>query len=117
MKEALRPYAPFAKVLLTAIAGFLVTLGWLTAATAQLVIGAAMSFGVAFWKLYDAYTTNTMSEAQNEWIKMALAALSTILLAFGYADNSTIMLIIGGAGSVLAMLWTLVSATRATSVR
>lgn len=107
MKNYLKPYAQTARVLLIGVGAFLVAFGFLTTASVQLVIGAALSFGVAFWKLYDIATGKVDGgEPYTDIIKIMLAAVSTILLAFGYVDGQTLATMSGAAISLAVTLWT-----------
>lgn len=106
MKNYLRPYAEPARVLLSAIVGLLVVFGALTAANAAVVIGAALAFGVAFWKWYDAGIVDTNP---TEHAKAMLACVSGVLLAFGYFDANTITTFVGIATAVVTTVWTVVS--------
>lgn len=60
MKKYISKYSDPAKTLLAAIAMFLVTGGFYDAATAQMLVGAAMGIGTAFWQLYDLATTKRL---------------------------------------------------------
>lgn len=106
MKNYLRPYAEPARVALSAIVGLLVAFGLLTAGNAAIVIGAALAFGVAFWKWHDKGLDSNPTESA----KIMLACISAILLAFGYVDANTVATMTGTATAIVATLWTVFSA-------
>lgn len=110
MKEFLKKYAEPARVALMGLGALLVAFGVLTTASAQLVIGASLSFGVAVWKLYDLFVNkNRDVDAYSEVAKLLLAALSTVLLTMGVVDSSTIQFWIGAGTSIITTVWTFIS--------
>lgn len=62
MKQEVSKYSDAAKTALAAIAVFLVTGGYYDEATTQLMVGAAMGIGTAFWQLYDLITKPKVSQ-------------------------------------------------------
>lgn len=117
MKNFLGKYSDTARVALTILASLLVSFGLLTTASAQLAVGAAISFGVAFWKLYDILVKGeTGTESVIEVVKILLAALATILLTFGLVDSATVQFWTGATLSVVVSGWTLLDAWRKTKV-
>lgn len=117
MKNFLGKYSDAARVALTVLAGLLVTFGFLTTASAQLAVGAAISFGVAFWKLYDILVKGeTGTESFIEVAKILFAALATVLLTFGLVDSATVQFWSGAALSVAVSAWTMLDAWRKTKI-
>lgn len=60
MKQEISKYSDAAKTILAGIAMILVTGGYYDAATAQMLVGAAMGIGTAFWQVYDIVTTKRL---------------------------------------------------------
>lgn len=113
MKNFLRKYSEPARIGLTAIGSLLVVLGFTSAASAQLIIGSALAFGVAFWKLYDLVVNkNEDGNAYSELVKIALAAVSTILLTLGIVDGATVEYWVGVILTCITTVWTFISTLR-----
>ena len=55
MRNFLKPYAPFAKILLGVISAALVSYGIYDATTMEAMIGGATGLATAFWQYYDTY--------------------------------------------------------------